>query len=93
MNEFKNAIIKKSSDGAHITEPEFLDYYADVNATLPVEKEEYFVDVTSISDFLLIFFFSSSSRHGESPPVLTTFHRKESLSLKLSSTKRSDKRP
>lgn len=54
MNEFKNAIIKKSSDGAHITEPEFLDYYADVNATLPVEKEEYFVDVTfSLCDSLL----------------------------------------
>jgi len=45
MNEFKNAIIKKSSDGAHITEADFLDYYADVNATLPLEKEEYFVDL------------------------------------------------
>jgi len=45
MNEFKTAIIKKSSDGAHITEAEFLDYYADVNATLPHEKEDYFVDL------------------------------------------------
>jgi len=36
---------KKSSDGVHITESEFLDYYADVNATLPSEKEEYFTDL------------------------------------------------
>ena len=29
----------------HICESEFLEYYADVNATLPKEKEEYFVDI------------------------------------------------
>jgi len=31
--------------GVHICESEFLEYYADVNATLPKEKEEYFVDI------------------------------------------------
>jgi hypothetical protein len=37
-----NAIAKRSSDGRTINENEFLNYYADVNATLPHEKEEYF---------------------------------------------------
>jgi hypothetical protein len=45
MNEFVNAITKKSYDASTITENEFLNYYADCNATLPHEKEEYFVDV------------------------------------------------
>lgn len=45
MNEFVNAISKKTTDGSTITENEFLNYYADCNATLPHEKEEYFVDV------------------------------------------------
>lgn len=45
LTEFKNAIKKKSSDGVNITEAEFLDYYADVNATLPLEKEDYFADL------------------------------------------------
>lgn len=44
-SEFANAIIKKTQDGVHICESEFLEYYADVNATLPKEKEEYFVDI------------------------------------------------
>lgn len=43
--EFHNAIYKKSSDKKNIKENEFLDYYADINATLPHEKEDYFVDV------------------------------------------------
>ena len=34
---------KKSRDGININEAEFLEYYADVNATLPNEKEEYFI--------------------------------------------------
>lgn len=46
LQEFLSAILKKSTDGATITESQFLEYYADVNATLPHEKEEYFVDVT-----------------------------------------------
>jgi len=37
--------LRKSADGVNITEKEFLDYYADVNATLPDEREEYFVDI------------------------------------------------
>ena len=37
--------MRKSSDGKSITEAEFLEYYADVNATLPYEKENYFVDL------------------------------------------------
>eukprot|EP00331_Platyophrya_macrostoma_P029949 CAMPEP_0176456796 /NCGR_PEP_ID=MMETSP0127-20121128/31510_1 /TAXON_ID=938130 /ORGANISM="Platyophrya macrostoma, Strain WH" /LENGTH=527 /DNA_ID=CAMNT_0017846841 /DNA_START=40 /DNA_END=1623 /DNA_ORIENTATION=- len=45
LSEFKNAIRKKSADGATVTESQFLEYYADVNATLPHEKEEYFVDL------------------------------------------------
>lgn len=45
MNEFVNAITKKSYDGTNITENEFVNYYADCNATLPHEKEEYFTDV------------------------------------------------
>lgn len=45
QNEFAAAITKKSSDAKTITEQEFLDYYADMNATLPNDKEEYFVDV------------------------------------------------
>ena len=35
----------KSSDKKCITEAEFLDYYADVNATVPYEKENYFCDL------------------------------------------------
>jgi len=42
---FKAAVCKKSSDGACLTEAEFLEYYADVNATLPNEKESYFCDL------------------------------------------------
>ncbi|KAL4478841.1 hypothetical protein ABPG72_009667 [Tetrahymena utriculariae] len=43
--QFVNAISKKSQDGQTINENEFLEYYADVNATLPKEKEEYFIDI------------------------------------------------
>lgn len=46
MNEFGNAISKRSKDGQSINEDEFLNYYADCNATLPHEKEEYFSDVS-----------------------------------------------
>ena len=44
-DEFERSIVKKSSDGVNITEAEFLEYYADVTATLPEEKEEFFSDV------------------------------------------------
>eukprot|EP01016_Furgasonia_blochmanni_P042888 TRINITY_DN5743_c0_g1_i10.p1 TRINITY_DN5743_c0_g1~~TRINITY_DN5743_c0_g1_i10.p1 ORF type:complete len:561 (+),score=190.53 TRINITY_DN5743_c0_g1_i10:73-1755(+) len=43
--EFQNAISKKSRDGVNITESDFLEYYLDVNATLPAEKEQYFCDL------------------------------------------------
>lgn len=33
------------AQGGQITEAAFLEYYADVNATLPAEKDDYFVDV------------------------------------------------
>ena len=54
--EFKRAIEKKSSDGRTIQEPEFMDYYADINATLPSEKEEYFIDVIYLKLKLYFFF-------------------------------------
>lgn len=57
--EFFEAISKKSADGQFLDEQQFLDFYADVNATLPQEKEEYFVDlvlstwgITSGSDYV-----------------------------------------
>ncbi|CAD8068985.1 unnamed protein product [Paramecium primaurelia] len=57
--EFVNAISKRSKDGQSISEDEFLNYYADCNATLPSEKEEYFTDlltstwgVTSGADYV-----------------------------------------
>lgn len=34
-----------SYSGVSISASEFLEYYADVNATLPKEKEDYFVDI------------------------------------------------
>ena len=57
--EFINAISKRSADGQTVNETEFLEYYADVNCTLPYEKEEYFTDlvvstwgITSASDYV-----------------------------------------
>ena len=38
-------------NGVELTEDEFLDYYIDVNATLPAENEEYFVDVRNGNNF------------------------------------------
>jgi hypothetical protein len=34
-----------SSDGENITLNEFYEYYLDVNATLPSEKEDFFLEV------------------------------------------------
>lgn len=42
---FKKKRFKISKDGLNISESEFLEYYSDINATLPNENEEYFVDV------------------------------------------------
>jgi len=31
--------------GSYVTESGFLDYYADINATLPAEKDDYFIEL------------------------------------------------
>jgi hypothetical protein len=41
--EFIDTMGKRQS-GGFITEQGFIDYYADVNATLPAEKDDYFVE-------------------------------------------------
>ena len=33
------------AQGGQISEAGFLDYYADINACLPAEKDDYFVDL------------------------------------------------
>lgn len=33
------------SMGGFISEPSFLEYYADINACLPAEKDDYYVDL------------------------------------------------
>jgi hypothetical protein len=38
-------ILGKRQVGGNITEQAFIEYYADVNATLPAEKDDYFVDM------------------------------------------------
>ena len=35
----------KLISGGVVTEANFIDYYADINATLPAEKDDYFVDL------------------------------------------------
>lgn len=42
--EFEEAISARSQ-GANVDENGFIEYYADINACLPAEKDEYFVDV------------------------------------------------
>lgn len=42
-SEFANTISRKSADGCNITLEEFMDYYKDVNACFPLEKEEQFL--------------------------------------------------
>jgi hypothetical protein len=44
-NNIFKIIIIFSSDGLNITKNEFYDYYLDVNAVIPIEKEDYFKDV------------------------------------------------
>lgn len=51
QTEFEKAIRNKSRDGVSITEMDFLDYYADVSACLPAEREDHFNNVkTSYAD-------------------------------------------
>jgi hypothetical protein len=87
MNEFVNAITKKSYDSLTITQNEFINYYADCNATLPHEKEEYFVDVGNYNNISRLSF-----QHGESHLVLTMSQQTALLNLKQSFSKKSDKR-
>ena len=42
--EFVNGMSNRQQ-GGFITEQGFIEYYADVNATLPAEKDDYFVDM------------------------------------------------
>jgi hypothetical protein len=35
----------KRQQGGSISEQAFIEYYADVNACLPAEKDDYFVDM------------------------------------------------
>lgn len=46
QTEFERVIRNKSKDGHHISELEFLDYYADVSACLPTEREDHFNNVS-----------------------------------------------
>ena len=68
-----------SSDGVYINQAQFQDYYADVNATLPLEKEEYFVDVIIYSHDNMTNLDSLLSRLGVLLPASTMSPRKESL--------------
>jgi Ca2+-binding EF-hand superfamily protein len=42
--EFETCIAPRAQGGA-ISEQGFIEYYADVNATLPAEKDDYFIDM------------------------------------------------
>ena len=33
------------SKGGFVSEQDFIEYYADINACLPAEKDDYFVDL------------------------------------------------
>lgn len=45
LKEFTEAITRRSSDGKTITREEFFEYFYDVNACIPHEREEYFIDI------------------------------------------------
>lgn len=44
-DEFTRGLSARSKDGASITDFDFLDYYADVSACLPNEREDHFFDI------------------------------------------------
>ena len=44
----KGNFFKESTDGITLNEEQFIKYYADINAVLPIEKEDYFVNVKII---------------------------------------------
>jgi hypothetical protein len=43
-NDFEN-LLGARAQGGNVTESAFLEYYADTNACLPAEKDDYFVDM------------------------------------------------
>eukprot|EP01017_Pseudomicrothorax_dubius_P009760 TRINITY_DN13383_c0_g1_i9.p1 TRINITY_DN13383_c0_g1~~TRINITY_DN13383_c0_g1_i9.p1 ORF type:complete len:501 (+),score=153.03 TRINITY_DN13383_c0_g1_i9:30-1532(+) len=46
-DEFSSGIRSRSRDGVTVTQNEFLEYHMDVNASLPPEKEAYFIDLVA----------------------------------------------
>ncbi len=44
FNDFVN-MMGSAAQGGVITEDAFINYYANINAALPAEKDDYFVDV------------------------------------------------
>ncbi len=44
FNEFEQCIGARAQ-GTFISENSFLEYYADINACLPAEKDDYFIDL------------------------------------------------
>lgn len=43
-NDFISCLGAKAKGGI-VTENDFIDYYTDINASLPAEKDDYFVDL------------------------------------------------
>lgn len=43
-NEFETCIGARAQ-GSQVSESSFLEYYSDINACLPAEKDDYFVDL------------------------------------------------
>ena len=44
FNDFMNAMAARASPKGMVSEQAFFEYYADINACLPAEKEDYFID-------------------------------------------------
>jgi Ca2+-binding EF-hand superfamily protein len=44
-NDFVTCISQKAKGSAFVSENDFIQYYADINACMPAEKDEYFVDL------------------------------------------------
>ena len=50
----KGNFLKESTDGITLNEDQFIKYYADINAVLPIEKEDYFVNVRILIKMVII---------------------------------------
>ena len=46
----KGNFFKESTDGITLNEDQFIKYYADINAVLPIEKEDYFALLKTETD-------------------------------------------